>query len=165
MAIVDLDRDTKQYLDARLQSELQSSPVFDEAVAKGQIQKFEPTKFNLGTGPFSTALQKRINEGYGEDVRRIQQLQKLGFSGENLARLQKSTAIENEHMRFKMARIKAMQDRKRAEEAQRAQLLSNVLGMVGMGVGMYFGGPMGAAAGSQVGQNLGQTTTSNMNRE
>lgn len=122
---------------------IESDPTL--ALAKGQLKYQEPAKYNYGSALNEAVMKKAMDKFYdptlakgNQDLRHVtNQAKNLQNAAGNVMQIYNLDKQADQIRRQRVA----------ADDAQRAQILSSVLGLAGM----IIGGPMGAAAGAQMG--------------
>lgn len=153
--IKNLDANTQAALNDRMRGANELAGNFQDAQLKGQIKQFTPTAFNYGGTAANSAIQRRADAAFGDNVNKIQKFQEFGYPAEAFKKSKQAEGLGIEKAKFDYARMQALRARKQQEEAQRSQLLGSILGLGGAVIGFYAGGPAGAVAGAQAGQAAG----------
>lgn len=134
----------------------------EEAQAKGYLKVEEPPKFNYGTAINEAVMRRAQQKLYDPTI--SEGLQKYRYVTNQAQKLQNaSDQIMNIYKLDRQAED-IVRQRKAAEDAQRASVLSSVLGLGGAVVGAYLAGPVGAAVGSQVGNVAAQQNQPNQSQ-
>lgn len=126
----------------------------DVAVQKGLLKLEQPARFSSGSALNEAIINRARNKFF--DPQNLEGLQKMKYKTDQIGQVQ--SAIGNVMGIYKLDQQarEITRQRKAAEDAQRAQVLSSVLGLAGAVVGGIYGGPAGAAGGAQGGQMAGQ---------
>lgn len=125
----------------------------DAAIAKGLLKIEKPAEYSSGS-PLNEAITRRARDKF-YDPQISEGLQKMKYKTDQIGQV--NSAINNVMGIYKLDRQaeEITRQRKAAEDAQRAQVLSSVLGLGGAVAGAMLGGPAGAAVGAQAGSTIG----------
>lgn len=127
----------------------------DLAMNKGMLKIEKPAEYSYGSPLNEAVMKKAMSKFY--DPTLAEGAQKLRHVTNQAKNLQNAaTNVMQIYQLDKQAQQIARQ-RKAAEDSQRAQVLSSVLGLGGAVAGFAVAGPGGAAAGSQLGNSAGQS--------
>lgn len=134
---------------------IESDPTL--ALAKGQLKYQEPAKYNYGSALNEAVMKRAMDKFYdptlakgNQDLRHVtNQAKNLQNAAGNVMQIYNLDKQAEQIRRQRLA----------AEDAQRAQVLSSVLGLAGM----MIGGPMGGAAGYQLGNAASSSSNSSSN--
>jgi hypothetical protein len=133
----------------------------DLALNKGQLKIVEPPKYNYGSALNEAVMKKAMDKFY--DPTLAEGSQKLRHVTNQAKNLQNAAGNVMQIYQLDKQAQQIARQRKAAEDAQRAQVLSSVLGLGGAIAGAAIAGPSGAAVGSQIGNSAGQSYNGSSN--
>lgn len=135
------------------QATLQAPTSADVAQQQGLLKVEKPPEYSYGNAMNQAVMQRAREKLYDPTI--SEGLQKYRYVTNQAQKLQNaSDHIMNIYKLDKQAE-EIVRQRKAAEDAQRAQVLSSVLGLGGAIAGYAMAGPVGGMVGSQAGAQLG----------
>jgi len=133
----------------------------DLAMNKGQLKIVEPPKYNYGSALNEAVMKKAMDKFY--DPTLAEGNQKLRHITNQAKNLQNAAGNVMQIYQLDKQAEQIARQRKAAEDSQRAQVLSSVLGLGGAVAGAMIAGPAGAAVGSQAGNSAGSSYNGSSN--
>ncbi len=125
----------------------------DLAIKKGQLEIKTPAQYSYGSA-LNDAVMKRAREKF-YDPNISAGVQKLRHVSNQAGNLQNAANNVMKIYQLDKQAEEITRQRKAAEDSQRAQVLSSVLGLGGAIAGAAIAGPAGGMAGAQAGQAAG----------
>lgn len=145
----------KQAIDARIGADLEYGKDIMSGKQSGLTPEIEKPQFMTPKGIQSQAIANKVRNVFNSQMEEKQKLDKIGAIARSASNIEQTKVLGVGKLRIDQMRAAAIAQRRMAEEAQRAQVIGSVLGVVGMGVGAMFGGPAGAMVGGGLGQAAG----------
>lgn len=148
-----LDAITRQAIDDRIKSETQLQGTPDEVLGGFTAESAKP--FLTENDIAKSAIQSKANKLFQNDLASLQARKRMDNFEERAKNLNRTKRFGIGQLRADQTYAAAMEQRRMNEEAQRAQILTTILGIGGAAAGAVLGGMPGAAAGGAAGSAVG----------
>lgn len=157
----DLDARTRDAISDRINSALSLGDSYDDAVSSGKLPEVRQIEPKYGSEGISSAIQNKFNKINEDRVSEIKRMNELQYPHTRMQKLTGAVDLANKQFKFDYQRQMAIRQRMMAEEAQRAQILGQLIGIGGAIAGGMIAGPAGAMVGGAAASMSNPTTASN----